>query len=329
MIATNNGAFPWRGSATGEALESARAARRSGASTIEELRAVQDRATREAIEAQVRAGLALVTDGLVRREDPTTYLVPHLEGMRAGAMRSGFPGSGGPYTVPLVEAEVSWKAPILLEDYLFAREDTPVPLKIVLIGPYTLARLAEDRAYGEPLALAMALAAALNQEVRALQAAGAACVQIDEPALPAHAADFPLFTRVWEVLSRGITTDLHLHLQGGTLEGLYPAVTRLKRMACLSVDCLSAAGTLDLIRTAPPPAHMRLALGLVDGRSPEVETAEGIAALVGDPAALPPPDRLLLGTASDLGDLELEIAAAKLRSLSEAARLVALRAGPA
>jgi hypothetical protein len=47
------------------------------------------------------------------------------------------------------------------------------------------------------MALGMALATALNQELRALQAAGCSFVQVDEPDLLAHPEAFPIFTRIW------------------------------------------------------------------------------------------------------------------------------------
>ena len=320
MIATNNGGMPWRGTATGAELERAREGWRRGGTTLAALRLVEDRATREAIEAQIESGLGLVTDGLVRREDPTGYLVTHLGGMRPGEVRPGFPGDGGPYTVPVVESEVSFGAPILLEDFLFAREGTTAPVKIVLTGPYTLAKLADDGAYGDPLMLAMALAAALNQEIRALQSAGAPFIQINEPSLLDQQDEFPLFTRIWEVLGRGISTALGLHLPGAAADGLYPGIARLKRLACLSLDCVAGRATIDLLRSVPPPPELRISLGVVDGSLAGVDTTEAVVSRVGPLEGLPPHDRLLLGTAADLDRLPADTARARLRALAGAAR---------
>ena len=329
MIATNNGAYPWRGNPTGETLEKARAAWRRGERAIDEVRLIEDRATREAIEAQVAAGLALVTDGLVRREDPVGYLVSRLEGARAGEVRPGFPGSGVSYATPVVESEISWKAPILLEDFLFAREGSAAPVKTVLTGPYTLARLADDHTYGDPQTLAMALATALNQELRALQSAGAECVQIDEPALLSHKADFPFFTRIWDVLGRSITMTLCLHLQGGALDGLYPGIAHLRRMRSLSIDCVAGRENLSLLRATPPPAGLEIVLGVVGDVDSAPESAQDLVSLVDGLKGLPPHDRLMLGTAADLGRLSQQTARAKLGALAQAARLLSSGAGPA
>jgi 5-methyltetrahydropteroyltriglutamate--homocysteine methyltransferase len=306
MIATNNGSYPWKAPGQGESPDGE----------------ALDRLTREAIDEQVRAGLDLVTDGLIRRQDPVSHLAGHLAGVALGETRRGFPGSGGAYRVPIVASEIAWEAPILTEDFLFAREGSPKTVKQVLVGPYTLCRVAEDRAYNDPMAMAMAFAIALNAELKGLQAAGLAWAQIDEPALLHNKEDFPTFTRLWEVLGRGVTMRLSLHLEGGDLGGLYPGVTRLKRLSCLSLDCVRGRASLGLLKETPLPADLMLGLGLVDGGSESVENSEAIVSVLRSTPGLPAPERILLGTASDLGGLPADVAFAKLQSLARARDLV-------
>jgi len=322
VIATLNGSFPWRETEAGREIADLRRRLRTGEACADALRLAQDRATREAIEAQARAGLDLVTDGLVRWEDPVEGLVARLAGLERGKDRSGFPGSGAPYAAPVATGEVAWREPILSEDFLFARQGSARPLKVVLTGPFTLSRLAEDRAYGDTEALAMGLAIALNQELRSLQAAGCGFIQVNEPGLLVARDEFPVFTRLWEVLGRGVSVTLCLHLAGGDLAGLYPAVTRLKRLGCLSVDGVSGRSGLGVIGAAPFPEGLQLGLGLVDGRSAKVEEERSLAETVRSLPGLPPLDRILLGTAGDLGELTPEVASAKLRNLARAARLL-------
>jgi 5-methyltetrahydropteroyltriglutamate--homocysteine methyltransferase len=320
MIAANNGAFPWRGTAAAAELETVRERRAAGGGADEEVRLLHDRLTREAIEAQVEAGLDLVTDGLVRHPDPVSYVVTRLGGMSTGELRDGFPGSAARYPVPVADGDVTWKQPILGEDYLFAGRGVSKTLKPVLVGPYTLAKVSIDRAYGDPMALAMGLATALNQELKSLQVAGVSFIQIDEPALLMHKDEFPVFTRLWEVLGRGVSARLCLHLEGGDVGGIYPGVTRLKRLGCLSLDCVRGVDNLALVRGAPFPEGLLLGLGLVDGSAAAIESVEEITSRLGGAEGLPPHDRVILGTASGLGTLSRENAAAKLRNLARSAR---------
>ena len=318
MKVTNNGSYPWRGTRLGDALEERRAA---AAKRPEEWREARDRVARQALAAQAEAGCDLVTDGLARRDEPIAEVVARLAGCEAGPERTGGPAGAARHRVPIVRGEVSWKEPILVEDYLFAATGSPVPVKVVLTGPFTIAQLAEDQAYGDPMALAMALATALNQELRALSGAGASFIQVDEPGLLGLPEAFPIFTRVWEVLGRGVGATLAIHLEGGSIEPVAAGLGRLKRLGCLSVDCVSHAENLAAAATVPLHEGGRLALGLVGGQA---ERAPGDPAAAADQlkgtAGLPESERLFIGSASDLGGLPVEEAMARLRWLAEVRR---------
>jgi 5-methyltetrahydropteroyltriglutamate--homocysteine methyltransferase len=322
MIATNNGSVPLSGSPSEPEVREALRRHEEGRLAENELQAIQDRATRQVVQAQIDAGLDLPTDGFIRRRDPVSDLTARLSGMKRGTSRERFPGIGVPYRTPVVESEIAWRGPILVEDFLFAREGCTKPLKVVLTGPFTFAKVAEDHAYGDTMSLATSLAAALNQELRALQEAGATCLQIEEPALLLHKEEFPLFTRIWEVLGRGVSATLALHLEGGDLTGIYPGITRLKRLGWLSIDAVRGRSSLDLIREMPLPERLNLGIGLIDGHSETIEAPEELAATLRGLPGLPPQDRLWIGPASDLGSLPQDIALKKLESAARTARLL-------
>ena len=63
-----------------------------------------------------------------------------------------------------------------------ARAHTTRRLKFTLPGPMTIVDTIADTHYGDRFALAMAFAALLNQEARALAADGVDVIQFDEPA---------------------------------------------------------------------------------------------------------------------------------------------------
>ncbi len=322
MIATNIGSLPWRGGPLADDLERALRGHAEGTIAPEELQQVQDRATRQAVQAQIDAGLDHVTDGLVRRGDPISHVSRRFAGVTAGEEKDGCPGIRGTYRVPRVEDAIAWSGPILVEDYLFAKEGVDRSIKVVLTGPFTLAKVAEDRAYDDPNALAMGMATALNQEIRALQEAGVTMVQIDEPALLVNKSEFPVFTRLWEVLGRGVTADLALHLPGGDVSGLYPGLLRLKRLAWLSLDLVAGRASLDLFRKHPQLEGPGLGLGLIDSGSESIEDPDALASLIKSTQGIPPPDRLWIGPATDLSGLSHPLALDKLRSAARAARLV-------
>jgi 5-methyltetrahydropteroyltriglutamate--homocysteine methyltransferase len=316
--AVSNGSFPPGGGTIGRELEEAARSRPAGSAPDAALRALQDRATREAIDLQVQAGLDIVSDGLLRHPDPIVAAAGGLGGIRFGEGRAPCPGRGVPCAVPVVEAEISWNGPLMTEDYLFAAQGAGRPVKPILVGPFTLAIAAEDHAYGDPMSTALGFAAALNRELRSLAGAGASIIQIDEPGLLAHKDQFPLFTRIWEVLGRGVGATLALHLDGGDLEGIYPGVTQLKRLGALGIDLIAGARTADLIAATPWPAGLTAVLGVVDGRSARVETAEEIRDRVRSLRGFPDGAAIDLGPAAGLGGLPAEVAFAKARNLAAA-----------
>ena len=318
MKIANNGSFPWRGLPEGEAWAAMRA---TAASAPDEEKAARDRATRAAVRAQIAAGCDLPSDGRIGRHDPVAATVMGLAGIELGPERDGFPGGGRAYRVPVVRGEISWKGALVAEDHLFASQGVDRPVKPILTGPATLARLVEDHAYGEPNALAMGLAIALNQEVRALQASGAGVIQIDEPGLAAHPEDMPIFARLFEVLGRGVSATLVLHLEGASIAAIAPGLGRLKRLGCLSLDCVAAPENLAAIEAAALPETTLVGLGLVGGGAPP-ESAGAIAERLRAAPHLPPVERLILGTGPDLGTLDAPEAAARLRTLVEVRRLL-------
>ena len=72
----------------------------------------------------------------------------------------------------------------------------------------------------------MALAEALNQEAKALQAAGATFIQFNEPAITLHKEDIGEFANVHEALVDGLNVETAL-TYFGDVEGIYTQLFEL------------------------------------------------------------------------------------------------------
>ena len=151
------------------------------------LAAAQDDATALAIAEMERAGVDILTDGEIRRESYSNRFATALEGLDIDnpAMVPG--RAGGMNAVPRVVGAVRRVRPVEVDDLRFLRQRTDRTVKITLPGPFTMSQQASDEFYGDEAALAMEFAAAVNDEVRDLFAAGADIVQIDEPWLQSRA----------------------------------------------------------------------------------------------------------------------------------------------
>src|SRR6185503_16795020 len=84
--------------------------------------------------------------------------------------------------VPTVTGPLKRRRSVHKSEAVLARAHTRRKLKFTLPGPMTIVDTIADAHYGDRVALAMAFAALLNQEARALQADGVDVIQFDEPA---------------------------------------------------------------------------------------------------------------------------------------------------
>src|SRR5579884_3321930 len=177
------------------------------------LQQAQDDATLLAIRDMERAGIDIITDGEMRRESYSNRFVSALDGMDLDNPAVALGRSGRPNPVPRVVGPIRRLYPVEVRDVEFLRRNTDHRIKITVPGPFTITQQAQNDYYHDQRSLALDIAAAVNEEIRSLQAAGADVVQIDEPYLQAR----PERARAYgvEVINRALqgiegTTALHL-----------------------------------------------------------------------------------------------------------------------
>ena len=135
------------------------------------LEQAQDDATVLAIRDMERAGIDILTDGEIRRESYSNRFALSLEGIDA-ERPAEVPGRNGPTLVPRVVGKIRRRGAVEARDAAFLRRASDRATKITLPGPFTLAQQAYDEFYGDEEAMAMDYAAAVNQELRDITAAG-------------------------------------------------------------------------------------------------------------------------------------------------------------
>ena len=294
----------------------------------------QDDATALAIRDFERVGLDIVGDGEIRRESYSNRFATALEGMDVDnpAMVAG--RTGRENAVPRVVGPVRRTRPVEVDDLRFLRAHTDRPVKITVPGPFTMSRQAANEAYAEVAELAMDLAAAVNEEIRDLFAAGADVVQIDEPWLQAH----PDEARAYAVAAidralEGIegTTALHTcfgyaHVVTDKPPG-YSFLAELDDCAVDQIAIESAQPRLDL-SILREIREKTVILGVLDlSADAPVETADEVAARIEAALAFIAPERLQVAPDCGMKYLPRDVAFAKLRALVEGAAQVRARLG--
>lgn len=170
---------------------------------------------------QETSGLAVLTDGAVAHFDRLASLVTGLGGV--STPRQVTLPDGAATGAPRFDGPIEWGGPITVDPWKSADTMTDLLVKQVLVGPFTIARLAEPTGVSRR-DLAVALAEAMNAELRALAEAGCQIIQVDEGALTAIGDDEGEW-RIYGETQRRLTEGLDdHHLSLGLYRGaVHPA----------------------------------------------------------------------------------------------------------
>lgn len=241
------------------------------------LHAVEDEVSDLAVAEQCRAFIDVVTDGLVRWEGPLSHVAKHLDGLQARDLVRWFdtnfydrrPEAVGP---------VRRTHPFLVHDYrVAATVSQRLPVKVVLPGPVTFARLSIDRHYGKLSDFALAVAEAMAQEVADLYAAGARHFQLDEPMLCRYPDDLDLVAtacgKVFAAAGPDSTTVLSTYFGD-----LAKVADRLDRLPGTHVGLDMIGGPANETVLGRLPDGKGVALGIFDARTTRQEDADEVAA---------------------------------------------------
>ena len=284
----------------------------------QELARIEDEVTIEVIQEQVEAGIDIVTDGQIRWEDDQTYIARRLSGFNINGLVL-YLDTNTYFRQPVVVGEIEHRETFLVHDWRFAQEHSPRPVKAIVTGPITLARLSQDEHYRDHGRLVIALAEALAPEVRALAEAGAPIVQVNEPLILWHPEDLPLLRRALQIMLDGVTCETALYTWFGSIERVYPQLLELP-VTTIGIDLVSQPRNWQVLGQHTFPTDRKLGAGIVDGRNTRLESVEEIVAAVRHLTRIVPPDRLYLNPSCGLEYLPREVAQDKLRRLAEGAR---------
>jgi 5-methyltetrahydropteroyltriglutamate--homocysteine methyltransferase len=293
------------------------------------LATAQDDATVLAIRAMERAGIDIITDGETRRESYSNALATALGGMDLERPGVALDRTGHPNPVPRVAGPIKRLRPVLVDDVRFLRANTDRVIKATLPGPFTMSQQAQNDFYSDEEELALALAAAVNEEIKDLFAAGADVVQLDEPYLQARAEKAARFAV--KAINRAIegvtgTTALHTcfgyaHIVHERPHG-YPFLEPLADTALDQLSLESAQQRVDLAMLRGLP-RKQIILGVIDlADGSPVEPLDTVKARIKNALDHVEPDRLILAPDCGMKYLSREVADGKLRVLAEAAAAV-------
>ena len=307
--------------------------RRISAAHLAEIHEV---AIKAAIKDQEQAGIDIVSDGELRRDNDIDYFLARIPGVRIeGRAKTDY--------YDYVEAAVGAELPAddkeslgLAADYAFTAGLTDRPVKFSFTGPFSLSRrISGASAYRDPSDLVRALARRLNLEARSLAAAGAGFLQIDEPFLAGYPEQAELAVEAVNIVTDGVPVTWALHVCYGnrharpSWEGhydfLFPAVLAARVDQLVLEFARKGLEDLRLIKEYGWP--FQLGLGVIDVKTPTVETPELVAERIRRAIEYVDPSRLMVNPDCGLRHLASEVARRKLRAMVSGAVIVRTELG--
>src|SRR3954471_1558405 len=292
------------------------------------LKEAQDDATLLAIRAQEEAGLDIITDGEIRRESYSNRFATALDGVDIDNPGSGLDRSGHPNPVPRIVGRIRRKHAVEVEDLLFLKRHTKKKTKMTVPGPFTMLQQAQNDFYKTEEEAAMDYAAAVNEEIRDLFAAGADIVQVDEPymqARPEKARQYGL-----KALNRALegvqgTTAVHICFGYAavihTRPSGYSFLPELAGCRCKQVSIETAQSNLDT-SVLKQLEGKQVMVGCLDLSDMAVETPEVVAARIRKALQHIAPEQVILAPDCGMKYLPREVAQGKLASMVAAAQLL-------
>ena len=288
---------------------------------------IHDVVIKAAIKDQELAGIDIVSDGELRRDNMIDHFTSRMPGVEIDQRAK-------PYFYDYYESVVRHKLPRgplhLADEYQFVRANTTRPIKFSVTGPFSLMRRIKNEFYGTEQELAKDIARVMNVELKALVAAGADYIQADEPYFSGFPEDIAWGIEAINLLFDGVDARKGLHICYGNRYGkpnfegnyryLFPAVLEAHVDQLTLEFARKGFDDLDLLKQYPFP--FELGVGVIDVKSAEVETAETVASRVRQVLDYLPPERIFVNPDCGLRHVPQDAAFRKLTAMVEGVEMV-------
>jgi 5-methyltetrahydropteroyltriglutamate--homocysteine methyltransferase len=306
-----------------------------------ELVAAKADATLLAIKEQEDAGIDIVTDGEQSRQHFVHGFLEYVDGIDfTHKVEMGIRAERYKAMVPQVTGTLRLKRGVHETEARLARAHTKHRLKFTLPGPMTIIDTVADRYYGDKVQMAMAFAALLNQEARALEADGVDVIQFDEPAFNVYMSEvndwgiealhraidgLKCITAVHICYGYGIKANIDwknsLGAEWRQYEEIFPALAK-SRIQQVSVECIDSHVPMKLLKLLDGKDVL---VGAIDVATDTVETPERVADVLGEATKYVAKEKIIGCTNCGMAPMRRETGYAKLAALARGAALARKR----
>lgn len=253
----------------------------------------------------------------IEKPNPTVYKVGNVAWPRGHILHDSLEGRVMPTLIGPVgrgnlQYAAMWKA---------AQRMTAKPIKFGTITPELLAASAPDNYYKDPVERTMAISDALNEELNDLADAGCPVIQMEEPQIHMTPVRGPLFGKldekalveVFNNTTRGLRdkTEVWCHTCWGNpsqqrifrdVQSYQPTLEWMNQVEAdvLTFEtCSSGPGDLEAIGSIIK--DKKIAIGVIDHHTLQVERPDQIAELIREALKYIPAERLIISSDCGMG----------------------------
>ncbi len=292
-----------------------------------DLEEMYEAARKAAIKDQEVAGVDVISDGELQRDNMIDYFAERLSGVQVDHSSKRLYYD---FFDSVVRSKLATGALGLADDVRFLRRFTDRVGKVSISGPHTLVKRIRNQFYPSEEAFALDLARVMNSELREMVRAGATHLQIDEPYYSGFPEDLPWALKAVNTLVDSVDAQITLHVCYGNRYGkpsfegsyryLFPRILEA-RVHTVSLE-FARRGEDDLRLFKEFDAPFKLGLGVIDVKTHDVESPGLVADRIRRALDILPAEKLVINPDCGCVHLPRDVAFDKLSAMSEGTRQV-------
>lgn len=290
-------------------------------------------AVKMAIRDQEEAGIDIVNDGEMCRWYVFQSWYKRLSGLEPlePLRKVGFFGHDSTPRYRSIDRLGASRGLGIVDEFLYLKAHTHKPIKVTCTGPVTMTMPIElGSIYKDRIDLAAEVAHVINAELKALTAAGADFIQIDEPSYALLPGSMNEWVSLFNEAVAGVKAKIALHICFGSVGGrpggkrsyhwMLPQILEARADQFVLELASRELKELELCREFAQRGE--IGVGLVDVKSLYVESAEEIAERLRATLAFVAPEKLYVNPDCGLFHLPRTVAFQKMRNMVAAADTV-------
>jgi len=294
------------------------------------------KACQEVIKEQETAGIDIIKDGAVRRENYILYHCRHLKGIDFSKLTKKVVRSGSYESwFPTITSKVIAGESFLPKEWKMSQSFTKCPVKITIPGPMSISDNISNEYYSNSKTMGIDLGNAINTEIKRLVDSGCRYIQVDEPLFarkPSEAINYGIdnLERCFHGCPKEIVKIVHIccgypdvldavDYPKAPLESYWEISEALNSSIIdeISLEDAHRNNNLDLLDKF---ASKTIILGVVKVASSEIESEEKIKQRVRQALEHIDKRRLILAPDCGLGFLPRKLCLQKLKIITKVAK---------